>query len=68
MYTDHFLDKINLVFYILIIFSLCLFPLLCHFMHRSKVKMLAIRVPVHKMLVRIANREDPDQTASSEAV
>ena len=23
---------------------------------------------IHKMLVRIANREDPDQTASSEAV
>ena len=23
---------------------------------------------IHKMLVRIANREDPDQTASAEAV
>ena len=23
---------------------------------------------IHKMIVRIANREDPDQTASSEAV
>ena len=23
---------------------------------------------IHKMLVRIANREDPDQTSSSEAV
>ena len=23
---------------------------------------------IHKMLIRIANREDPDQTASSEAV
>ena len=31
-------------------------------------KMLAIRAGIHKMLVRIANREDPDQTASSEAV
>ena len=26
--------------------------------------MLVIRAGVHKMLVRIANREDPDQTAS----
>ena len=31
-------------------------------------KMLAIRAGVHKMLVRIANREDPDQAVSSEAV
>ena len=31
-------------------------------------KMLVIRAGIHKMLVRIANREDPDQTASSEAV
>ena len=31
-------------------------------------KMLVIRDGIHKMLVRIANREDPDQTASSEAV
>ena len=31
-------------------------------------KMLIIRAGTHKMLVRIANREDPDQTASSEAV
>ena len=31
-------------------------------------KMFVIRDGVHKMLVRIANREDPDQTASSEAV
>ena len=27
-----------------------------------------IRAGIHKMVVRIANREDPDQTASSEAV
>ena len=27
-----------------------------------------IRARIHKILVRIANREDPDQTASSEAV
>ena len=30
--------------------------------------MLVIRARIHKMFVRIANREDPDQTASSEAV
>ena len=27
-----------------------------------------MRAEIHKMLIRIANREDPDQTASSEAV
>ena len=27
--------------------------------------MLVIRADIHKMLVRIANREDPDQTASN---
>ena len=31
-------------------------------------KILVIRVGIYKMLVRLANREDPDQTASSEAV
>ena len=31
-------------------------------------KMLVFRAVIHKMLVRIVNREDPDQTASSEAV
>ena len=31
-------------------------------------KMLIVRAEIHKMLVRIANREDPDQTASSEAM
>ena len=31
-------------------------------------KMVVIRAGTHKMLVRIANREDPDQAASSEAV
>ena len=30
--------------------------------------MLVIRAETHKMLVREANREDPDQTASFEAV
>ena len=31
-------------------------------------KMLVIRAGTHKMLFRIANREDFDQTASQEAV
>ena len=31
-------------------------------------KMLVFRAGFHKMLVRIANREDPDSNASSEAV
>ena len=31
-------------------------------------KMLVIRAGTHKMLVRKANQEDPDQTASEEAV
>ena len=31
-------------------------------------KMLVFRAGIHKMLVGIANREDPHQTASSEAV
>ena len=30
-------------------------------------KMLVFRAGIHKMDVRIANREDPEQTASSEA-
>ena len=31
-------------------------------------KMLVIRAGNHNMLIRIANREDPDQTASSQTV
>ena len=31
-------------------------------------KMLILRAGVDKMVVRIANKEDPDQTVSSEAV
>ena len=31
-------------------------------------KMLVVRAGIHKMLVRITNKKDPDQTASSEAV
>ena len=30
--------------------------------------MLVFRAGIHKMVVTIANREDPDQTASEEAV
>ena len=30
--------------------------------------MLIIRAGIHKTLVKIANREDPDQTASEKAV
>ena len=30
--------------------------------------MLLIRAGIHKMNARVANREDPDQTASLEAV
>ena len=35
---------------------------------RTLTNKTLIRAGIHKMLVRIANREDPDQTASSEAV
>ena len=38
------------------------------FSYLISTKMLVIRAGAHKMHVRIANREDPDQTASSEAV
>ena len=38
------------------------------FLFSNKIKMLVIRTGIHKILARIANREDPDQTASSEAV
>ena len=34
----------------------------------SSNKMWVTRAGIYKMLARIANREDPDQTASSEAV
>ena len=30
--------------------------------------MLVIRDGIHQMLVRIANREDPDQTASEDCI
>ena len=38
------------------------------FLYLFSIKMLVFRAVNNKMLVRIANREDPDQTASSEAV
>ena len=38
------------------------------FLFRFSNKMLVIRAGKHKILVRIANREDPDQTASPVAV
>ena len=39
-----------------------------HFSLSVLNKMLVISPQIIKMLVRITNREDPDQTASSEAV
>ena len=38
------------------------------FLFLFSTKMLIIRAGIHKMLVRIANSRDPDQTASAEAV
>ena len=35
------------------------------FIFLFSTKMWVIRAGIHKMLVRTANREDPDQTASS---
>ena len=42
--------------------------LLCHWLGKNLLQVLVNRAGIHKMLVRIANREDPDQTASEEAV
>ena len=42
--------------------------ILNNFLFLFPYKMLVIRTGIHKMLVRIANKEVPDQTASSEAV
>ena len=42
--------------------------ILSSFLFLFSARMWVIRAGIHKMLVRIANREDPDQTASSEAV
>ena len=38
------------------------------FIFQFSNKMLLFRAGIHKMDIRIANREGPDQTASSEAV
>ena len=38
------------------------------FLFLFSTKMLVFRAGIHKMLARIANRKDPDQTASLEAV
>ena len=38
-----------------------------HFLFVFSNEMLVFRVWIHKMLVRIAKREDPDLTATSEA-
>ena len=56
----------------------CLYNLYIYYGKFSKIlnaflvlfsnKMLVFRAGIHKMPFRIANREDPDQTASSEAV
>ena len=37
-----------------------------HFLNSKKMRFIS--PGIHQILVRIANREDPDQTASSEAV
>ena len=42
------------------------FPTLVSFY--SQLKMLIFRAGISEMLVRLANMEDPDQTASLEAV
>ena len=39
-----------------------------HLSHFVLGKILVIKARIHKMLVRIANRENPDQTTSSDAV
>ena len=39
-----------------------------YFLFSKKMWVTCIRAGIHKILVRIANREDPDQTASEEAV
>ena len=44
------------------------FKILNTFLFLLLIKILVIKARIHKMLVKIANRVDPDQTASSEAV
>ena len=45
---------------------MCTEPLRSTFLFMFSNKILVIRAGIHKMLVRIANRKDPDQTASFE--
>ena len=45
-----------------------MFQILNTFLFLFSNKMLFFRTGIYIMLVRIANREDPDETASSEAV
>ena len=44
------------------------FELFLFFSFYFSTKILVIQNEIHKLLVRIVNREEPDQTASSEAV
>ena len=44
------------------------YKILNTFIFLASNKMLAIGAGIYKICVKIANREDPDQTASSEAV
>ena len=56
---------------VLIMYAVCecfIISKLNAFLFLFSKKTLIIRAGAHKMLVRIANREDSDQTASSEAV
>ena len=39
-----------------------------NFLFLSSCKTLVFRAVIHKTLIRITNREDPDQAASSEVV
>ena len=43
-------------------------PVIPPFLFLFSNVILIIRAGIHKMLARLANRGDPDQTASSEAV
>ena len=42
--------------------------ILNNFLSQISEKILVLLAGIHKTLVRIANREDPDHTASEEAV
>ena len=73
MVNAHIVD-----FHAFVCVGLFLYHLYCNYSKCSKISniflvpfaniMLIIEAEICKMLVRIANREDPDQTASSEAV